>query len=128
MSARELRRQYSRNVVVEILRRTPADSSIRSDYDGNRVTRHFAQTLNEAYRRGSYELLRAIIGVELTNKRVDMTRATASRVDAIERTHPRYSEFVRRKLVDVRSRDAHTKKIGAGFSYILKLRISQLPC
>ena len=46
--------------------------------------------------------------VELTSRRVDMTRATANRVVAIERSHPRYSEFVRRKRVDVH--DTHTRR------------------
>ena len=44
MSAREFRRQYSCNVEFELLRRTSVDSSIRSDYDGSCVTRHFADT------------------------------------------------------------------------------------
>ena len=42
VSAREFRRQYSCNVEIELLRRTSVNSSIRSDYDGSRVTRHFA--------------------------------------------------------------------------------------
>ena len=44
VSAREFRRQYSCNVEIELLRRTSVDSSIRSDYDGSRITRHFADT------------------------------------------------------------------------------------
>ena len=81
MSAREFRRQYSCNIEIELLRRTSVDSSIRSDYDGSHVTIHFAQTLNDKYRRGPYELCRAIIGVALTNKRVDnlaLTREAAN--------------------------------------------------
>ena len=44
VSAREFRRQYNYNVEIELLRRTSVDSSIRSDYDGSRVTIHFADT------------------------------------------------------------------------------------
>ena len=44
VSAREFRRQYNCNVEIELLRRTSVDSSIRSDYDGSRVTRYFADT------------------------------------------------------------------------------------
>ena len=32
------------HVEIELLRRTSVDSSIRSDYDGSRVRRHFADT------------------------------------------------------------------------------------
>ena len=80
MSAREFRRQYSCNVEIELLRRTSVDSSIRSDYDGSCVTIHFAHT-ERSYRWGPYELCRAIIGVALTNKRVDnlaLTREAAN--------------------------------------------------
>ena len=44
VSARELCMQWNRNVVVEILRGTSADSAMLSDYDGSSVTRYFADT------------------------------------------------------------------------------------
>ena len=91
MSAREFRRQNSCNVKIELLRTTSVDSSMRSDYDGSCVTRHFADT--ERSIPSDSESIRTSAndnGVALTIIRVD-------------------SEQVGRTWVDVSSRYAHSK-------------------